>query len=92
MNKNNPLSIYYLKPFNKHSMTKKKKLELEIMAVQLWFRTFGPRNMSSEAEQLHMSVVLNKLKDKLSKCNMKKKSVDLYPGNMGDEMSAPTSI
>lgn len=49
-------------------MTKKKKLELEIMAVQLWFKTFGPRNMSSESEQLHMSVVLNKLRDKLAKC------------------------
>lgn len=59
-------SLFYLKQ-NLLGMTKKKKLELEIMAVQLWFKTFGPRNMSSESEQLHMSVVLNKLRDKLAK-------------------------
>ena len=46
-------------------MNKKKKLELEIMAVQLWFKTFGTPCMSSEKERIHMSTVLNKLNTKL---------------------------
>lgn len=46
-------------------MTKKKKLELEIMAVRLWFQTFGKSGMSSEAEQIHMCTVLNRLNTKL---------------------------
>lgn len=52
-------------------MTKKRKLELEIVAVQLWFRTFGMSGMSSEADQLHMSTVLNKLLNKLDTLNKK---------------------
>jgi hypothetical protein len=48
-------------------MNKKRKLELEIMAVQLWFKTFGYNGMSSEKERIHMCTVLNRLNNRLSK-------------------------
>lgn len=44
-----------------------RKLELEIMAVELWWRTFGMPGMSSETDRLHMSEVLNRLKEKMNK-------------------------
>jgi hypothetical protein len=48
-------------------MTKREKLELEIMAIRLWFQTFGLPNMSSDADRVYMSSKLNKLLNEQSK-------------------------
>ena len=42
-------------------MSKKEKLELDIMAIRLWFQSFGLPNMSSDSERVYMSSRLNKL-------------------------------
>lgn len=47
-------------------MKKMRKLELEIMAVELWWNTFGKPGMSSEADRIHMSKVLFHLKVKMN--------------------------
>lgn len=51
-------------------MKKERKLELEITAVELWWRTFGKPGMSSRADREHMSKVFNRLNDRLA--NIKK--------------------
>ena len=48
-------------------MSTEKRIELEITAVELWFKTFGYPGMSSDEERLHMSNVLLRLKEKLEK-------------------------
>lgn len=42
-------------------MSKKQKLELDIIAYKLWFQAFGKPNMSSESERVYMSTQLDKL-------------------------------
>jgi hypothetical protein len=47
-------------------MNKIEKLKLEIMAIQLWFQSFGMPNMSSDNDRVYMSKKLNKLKKDLN--------------------------
>lgn len=50
-------------------MKSKRKLELEIEAIKLWFATFGLPNMSSDADRVYMSNKLNLLYEKLNNKN-----------------------
>ncbi len=47
-------------------MTTKRKIELEIEAIKLWFSTFGLPNMSSDSDRVYMSKKLNQLIEKLN--------------------------
>jgi hypothetical protein len=47
-------------------MKKTEKLELDIIAFQLWWQTFGETNLSDEKQRLYMSEKLNKLKEELN--------------------------
>lgn len=49
-------------------MTKKKELELQLVAVELWWQTFGKPGMSDFLERLYMSKLLNELNEKIAKC------------------------
>ena len=46
-------------------MKKTEKLELEIIAIELWWKTFAETNLSDEKQRLYMSEKLNKLKEEL---------------------------
>jgi hypothetical protein len=46
-------------------MKKTEKLELEIMAIQLWWQSFGKTGLSEEKHRLYMSEKLNILKEEL---------------------------
>ena len=48
------------------NLSKEEKLELELMAIKLWFQTFGKPNMSSDRDQVYMSKKLNELQEKLN--------------------------
>jgi hypothetical protein len=52
-------------------MTKANKLELEIMAIMLWWQNFGHVGMSSDSDRVYMGGKLKKLKDELN--NLKNK-------------------
>ena len=52
-------------------MSKARKIEIEIIAIELWFQTFGMPNMSSDSDRAYMGGKLNKLKTELS--NLKTK-------------------
>ena len=45
--------------------------ELELMAVKLWWQTFGKPSMSSDNDKVYMSEKLNEYTDKLIKLNTK---------------------
>jgi hypothetical protein len=47
-------------------MKKVQKIELELMAIKLWFQSFGMPNMSSDNDRAYMSKKLNKLKKDLN--------------------------
>ena len=53
------------------TLTKKQKLELELMAIKLWWQTFGKPSMSSDNDKIYMSVKLNEVTHKLIKLNTK---------------------
>jgi hypothetical protein len=46
-------------------MKKARKIELEILAIELWFQNFGVAGFSSDADRVYMSTKLNKLKNEL---------------------------
>ena len=48
-------------------MSKNEKLELDIMAIRLWFQSFGLPNMSSDTDRVYMSSRLNKLLNEKTK-------------------------
>lgn len=52
-------------------MSKARKIEIEIVAIELWFQSFGMPNMSSDNDRAYMSKKLNKLKDELSLTKIK---------------------
>jgi hypothetical protein len=52
-------------------MKKIEKLQLELMAIKLWFQAFGMPNMSSDNDRAYMSKKLNKLQDELSATKIK---------------------
>jgi hypothetical protein len=52
-------------------MTKIEKLELEILAIKLWFQTFYDTKLCTDSESNYMSKKLNKLKDELSATKIK---------------------
>jgi len=54
-----------------YTMTKIQKLELEILAIKLWFQTFSDTNLCDDSQRNHMSKKLNKLKDELSATKIK---------------------
>jgi hypothetical protein len=49
------------------TLTKKQKLELELMAIKLWFQAFGKPSMSSDNDKVYMSGKLNEYTDKINK-------------------------
>jgi hypothetical protein len=53
------------------TLTKKQKLELELMAIKLWFQAFGKPSMSSDNDKVYMSGKLNEYTDKLIKLSTK---------------------
>ena len=60
-----------LKKIMRKTLTKKQKLELELMAIKLWFQAFGKPSMSSDNDKVYMSRKLNEYTDKLIKLNTK---------------------
>jgi len=47
-------------------MTKKEKLELEIIAIKLWFKEFHFTKLCSDSQSNYMGKKLNKLNDELT--------------------------
>jgi len=59
-----------LKKFNTYKMKKIEKIELELMAILLWWEKFGKTGLSEEKHRLYMCErldELNKLKEELQK-------------------------
>jgi hypothetical protein len=59
-----------LKKFKTYKMKKEEKIELELMAILLWWEKFGKTGLSEEKHRLYMCErldELNKLKEKLQK-------------------------
>jgi hypothetical protein len=59
-----------LKNFKTYKMKKEEKIELELMAILLWWEKFGKTGLSEEKHRLYMCErldELNKLKEKLQK-------------------------
>jgi hypothetical protein len=54
-----------------HTMKKARKIELEILAIELWFQNFGVAGFSSDADRVYMSTKLNKLKNELNNIKTK---------------------
>jgi hypothetical protein len=52
-------------------MKKEQKIELEILAIKLWFQNFYYTKLCTEAESNYMSKKLNELKNKLSLLKIK---------------------
>jgi hypothetical protein len=52
-------------------MKKEQKIKLELMAIKLWFQSFGMENMSSDDDRVYMSKKLNELENKLSLLKIK---------------------
>lgn len=57
-----------------HKMKKTEKLELEIMAIQLWWQSFGKTGLSEEKHRLYMSEKLITLKQELDNLQNRKQS------------------
>jgi hypothetical protein len=47
-------------------MTKKEKIELKILAIRLWFKTFYDTKLCTDSESNYMSKKLNQLKTRLT--------------------------
>jgi len=47
-------------------MTKTEKIELEILAIKLWFQTFYHTKLCTDSESNYMSKKLNQLKKRLT--------------------------
>jgi hypothetical protein len=49
----------------KETITKEEKIELEFMAILLWWEKFGKTGLSEEKHRLYMCERLDKLKEEL---------------------------
>jgi hypothetical protein len=58
----------------KKEIKKSEKLELEIMAIQLWWQSFGKTGLSEEKHRLYMTEKLVTLKEELDNIQNRKQS------------------
>jgi hypothetical protein len=55
-------------------ITKQEKIELEILAIQLWWEKFGKSGLSEEKHRLYMCEKLNILQEELN--NLQKSALN----------------